>query len=171
MSKRAIPHNPSCPHCGSGYVQKNGHANGQPAQQRFRCRACERSFGLTFGTPLYRLRTPAAEVAQSLLIVMRRGSLSAAEEITGHKYETIGVWLRRAGEHAQALTEALVRDLCLSEVEVDAFWSFVKKSVSLLPTRATHRRAWAKSLAAGPQTPGQGSRPTPVRSRVPAGGA
>lgn len=25
---------------------------------------------------------------------MRRGSLRAAEEITGHKYETIGRWLR-----------------------------------------------------------------------------
>ena len=28
----------------------------------------------------------------------------AAEEITGHKYETIGEWLRRASEHAEALT-------------------------------------------------------------------
>jgi len=32
------------------------------------------------------------EWAQSLLTVMRRGSLRAAEEITGHKYETISVW-------------------------------------------------------------------------------
>jgi hypothetical protein len=29
---------------------------------------------------------------------MRRGSLRAAEEITGHKYETIGRWLRLAAE-------------------------------------------------------------------------
>lgn len=147
MSKRAIPRNPECPHCQSGYVQKNGHANADPAQQRFRCCRCERTFGLTFGTPLYRLRTPATEVAQSLLIVMRRGSLSAAEEITGHKYETIGVWLRRAGDHAQVLTQALVHDLCLCEVEVDAFWSFVKKSVVLLPTTAVHGRAWAKNAS------------------------
>ena len=31
---------------------------------------------------MYGLKTPAAEVAQALLIVMRRGSLRAAEEIT-----------------------------------------------------------------------------------------
>jgi hypothetical protein len=36
-------------------------------------------------------------VARTLLVVMRRGSLSAAEEITGHKYETIG---QMAAQHA-----------------------------------------------------------------------
>ncbi len=45
---------------------------------------------------MYRLHTPVAEVAQALLIVMRWGSLRAAEEIAGHKDETIGEWLRRA---------------------------------------------------------------------------
>ena len=58
---------------------------------------------------------------------MRRGSLRAAEEITGHKYETIGRWLRLAAEHAEALTEVLVHDLELSTLEVDEFWSFVQR--------------------------------------------
>jgi hypothetical protein len=73
----------------------------------------------TEGTPMYRLHTPAAEVAQALLIVMRRGSLRAAEEITGHKYETIGPWLRRASEHAEALTAIFTQDLHLWTVEID----------------------------------------------------
>jgi hypothetical protein len=60
---------------------------------------------------MYRPHTPAAEVAQALLIVMRRGSLRAAEEITGHKYETIGEWLRRASEHEEALTAVFTQDL------------------------------------------------------------
>ncbi len=76
---------------------------------------------------MYRLHTPAAEVAQALLVVMRRGSLRAAEEITGHKYETIGEWLRRASEHAETLTTILTQDLHLSTVEIDEFWSFVRK--------------------------------------------
>ena len=76
---------------------------------------------------MYGLHTPASEVAQALLIVMRRGSLRAAEEITGHKYETIGEWLRRASEHAEALTALLTQDLHLSLVEIDEFWSFVRK--------------------------------------------
>jgi hypothetical protein len=83
---------------------------------------------------MYRLRNTPTEVARTLLVVMRRGSLSAAEEITGHKHETIGRWLRAAALHAEQITEALVRDLHLTVVEVDAFWSFVKKN---LPRPAT----------------------------------
>jgi hypothetical protein len=76
---------------------------------------------------MYHLHTPAKEVAKALLVVMRRGSLRAAEEITGYKYETIGVWLRRAAAHAEALTDILVQDLHLTTVEIDEFWSFVRK--------------------------------------------
>jgi hypothetical protein len=61
------------------------------------------------------------------LIVLRRGSLWAAEEQTGHNYETIADWIRRVGSHAEAVTEVLAHDLVLSEVEVDEFWSFVGK--------------------------------------------
>jgi len=59
-------------------------------RQRWVCRTCNRSFGATCGTPMYRLRNTPTEVARTLLVVMRRGSLSAAEDITGHKHETIG---------------------------------------------------------------------------------
>jgi hypothetical protein len=77
------------------------------------------------GTPLFRLRTPLPEIVRSILIVLRRGSLRAAEEQTGHNYETIAGWIRRIGDHAAAVTEVLVRDLELSAVELDEFWSFV----------------------------------------------
>jgi hypothetical protein len=79
---------------------------------------------------MYRLRNTPMEVACTLLVVMRRGSLSAAEEVTGHKYETIGRWLRVAATQAEQITNALVHDLHLTVVEVDAFWSFVKKTCS-----------------------------------------
>ena len=130
------PAPPPCPNatCPAPRVVRNGSARGHP---RFHCRGCGAWFGATTGTPLYRLRTPPAEIGRALLIVMRRGSLRAAEEETGHKCETIGRWLRLAAAHAEALTEALVRDLALSELEVDEFWSFVKKSSagSRRPTR------------------------------------
>ncbi|BBM72066.1 IS1 family transposase [Rhodothermus marinus] len=142
MARRPSPNNPPCPHCGHKHTVRNGRKDGR---QRWVCRGCGRSFGPTFGTPLYRLRTPPAEVARALLLVMRRGSLSAAEEITGHKYETIGRWLRRAADHAEAITQALVRELQLSQLEVDAFWSFVKKSGARLEAGQARRTGWARA--------------------------
>src|SRR5947207_879679 len=117
---------PLCVHCRIAHVLKNGHKDGR---QRYRCLDCKRTFGPTYATPLYGLHNSAQEVARTLLVVMGRGSLCAAEEVTGHKYEIIGDWLGRAALHAEAINAALVSDLSLSEVEVDAFWSFVKKSV------------------------------------------
>ena len=136
---------PPCPtvECSAPHVVRNGSLRGRP---RFHCRGCGAWFGATTGTPLYRLRTPPAEIGRALLVVLRRGSLRAAEEETGHKHETIGRWLKLAAHHADALTEALVHDLGLTEVEVDEFWSFVKRSRgrSGRPTR----RGWAGGGAA-----------------------
>jgi transposase-like protein len=117
---------PACPNpvCIQPHVVRNGSHRGR---QRYLCRTCKTYFGETQGTPMYGLKTPAREVAQALLVVMRRGSLRAAEEITGHKYETISVWLKRAAEHAEALTQVLACDLHVSQVEIDEFWSFVQK--------------------------------------------
>lgn len=145
MARKPSADNPPCPHCQATRVVRNGSKGGQP---RWVCRVCHRSFGPTWGTPMYRLRATPTEVACTLRVVMRRGSLSAAEEITGHKYETIGRWLRAAAHQAEAITTVLVHDLHLTAVEVDAFWSFVKKSVQQLETRQARRPGWAHAGAA-----------------------
>jgi transposase-like protein len=122
------------------HVVRNGTLKGR---QRYHCKGCGAWFGQTHGgTPMYRLRTPPQEeVGRALLlVVMRPGSLRAAQEITtGHNYETIGRWLSRlAAEHAEALTEVLVHDLELSALEVDEFWSFVRTR-SATSRRGTRR--------------------------------
>ena len=129
MAARASGPRPPCPtaDCPAPRVVRNGTLSGR---QRYHCRGCGAWFGATHGSPLYRLRTPPAEIGRALLMVLRRGSLRAAEEVTGHKYETIGQWLKLAAAHAAALEDALVRDLPLSAVEVDEFWSFVKRRTS-----------------------------------------
>src|SRR3990170_7185546 len=86
MARPPDPANPPCPRCGVGGTVRNGRRRGR---QRWVCPGCRRAFSATTGTPLYRLKTPPEEVARVLLAVLRRGSLRAAEELTGHKYETI----------------------------------------------------------------------------------
>ncbi len=137
---------PPCPdpECSAPHVVRNGTLKGR---QRYHCKGCGAWFGETHHTPMYRLHTPPEEVGRSLLVVMRRGSLRAAEEITGHKYETISRWLKLAAEHAEALTEVLVHDLELSSLEVDEFWSFVRRRSATSRPR-TRRRSGATAGAA-----------------------
>ncbi len=134
----AAPRRP-CPNpaCATPHVVRNGSIKGR---QRYHCRGCGAWFGETHGTPLYRLRPPPEEIARALLVALRRGSLRAAEEITGHKCETISHWLQLAAEHAEALTGVLVHDLRLSTLEIDELWSFVNRRRATSP-RATRPRS------------------------------
>jgi hypothetical protein len=68
-------------------------------------RGCGARFGQTHHTPMYRLRTPPEEVGAARCSGGDAPGqpYRAAEEITGHNYETIGRWLRLAAEHAEAL--------------------------------------------------------------------
>lgn len=156
-----LPPGPT-PACPAPHVVRNGSRKGRP---RYHGRACGAWFGATTGTPMYRLRTPPAEVGRALLCVLRRGRFRAAEEQTGHQAETIARWRRLAAAHAESLSAALARDPALSEVEIDESWSFVKTSNAGSP-RPT-RRGWASGGAAGswtaraaswpPTPPGRGS--------------
>ena len=145
---------PACPNgdCAHPHVIRNGSKHGR---KRFHCRGCGRFWGETEGTPMYGLRTSVVEIAQALLIVMHRGSLRAAEVITGHKYETISGWLRRAADHAARLNAVLSHDLGLSEVEIDEFWSFVQKKRAMPRTRERAGDVWSKTVprALSPPTP------------------
>jgi transposase-like protein len=111
-----------CPRCGETGCRRYGTRKGY---QRWRCPNCRRTWNERLGTPLFHLHTPLPEIVRTIRIVMARGSLRAAEELTGHNYDTIAVWLRRLGAHAAAVTEVLAHGLQLSEVEIDEFWSFV----------------------------------------------
>ncbi len=146
---------PPCPNgnCTTPHVVRNGSHRGR---QRYCCRSCKTYFGETEGTPMYGLKTDASEVAQALLVVMRRGSLRAAEEITGHKYETISVWLKRAASHAAAITEVLANDLHLSQVEIDEFWAFVQKKREQLSsqTKESVGAAWSRIVTVASCSPG-----------------
>src|SRR5215471_2770435 len=108
MGRPRNPHNPPYARCGAAATVGKSQENGRP---RWRCLACGRSFGQTLGTPLYRLKTDGAEIIRALQVVLHRGSLRAAEEQTGHNYETIAVWIKRLGDHAEAITDRLARDL------------------------------------------------------------
>ena len=138
MGRLRNPANPACPRCGAAETVSKGREDERP---RWRCVTCGRSFGQTLGTPLYRLKTAAAEIIRALQVVMHRGSLRAAEEQTGHDYETIATWIKRLGDHAEALTDLLVHNLHLSEVELDELWSFVGQ-------KGGARCRWSKVISA-----------------------
>jgi transposase-like protein len=71
----------ACPHCQRAHCIRFGLTLGH---QRWRCQDCHRTWSKTRDTPLFHLHTPLSEIVRAICIVLRRGSLRAAEEMSGH---------------------------------------------------------------------------------------
>lgn len=82
---------PSCPHCGSEHVVRNGTAHDL---QRYKCRDCRKTFNALTGTPLARLRMKGKWLGQTA--VLRDGvTITKAAETLGVARSTAFRWRHR----------------------------------------------------------------------------
>jgi len=95
--------------------------------RRFRCKTCGRVFSASKGTFFYRLRTDVHVILEALHLLLEGNSIAAVARVKGVKEETVANWLKKASEHADEVNGLLVRDLHLTQVQVDELWGFVKK--------------------------------------------
>lgn len=95
--------------------------------RRFRCKTCGRVFSASKGTFFYRLRTDVEVVIEALHLLLEGNSIAAVARVKGVKEETVANWLKKASEHADEVNSFLVRDLHLTQVQVDELWGFIKK--------------------------------------------
>lgn len=61
IAESRLMQTPACPHCEGGWIVRNGSASGL---QRYKCRACRRTFNTLTCTPLARLRMKAKWLRQ-----------------------------------------------------------------------------------------------------------
>ncbi len=87
--------------------------------QTLRCQACGTTFSTRRDTPLYRLKTPSARVAEVLIALAEGLSVAAAARVFGHSDGTIAAWLTRAGEHSASLHDRWFRHLHLPHLQLD----------------------------------------------------
>src|SRR5881397_3164663 len=84
-----------CKHCGSGSFVRNGMANGR---QRYRCKACGRSFT---ATPA-RGKPPAMKALAVLLYGLGNVSQGMIAKLLGVSHVAVYKWVRAAGEGTPA---------------------------------------------------------------------
>jgi len=116
----------ACPHPDCRYFNNNdpavhalvGYGRHDPIQD-FYCQACGRKFSARRHTPLYRLSSSAARVAQVLHAVAEGLSLNAAARVFNLSENTVQRWISRAGQHSQSLHNRLMRVLTLPHVQFD----------------------------------------------------
>lgn len=137
--RRAQQWNQPCPNTAcTQYGQKNqGNIRSiasyltQSGKRRvFQCTTCGEQFSETRDPVFFDVRTPEETVMMALKMILVRVSLSNITFVLGMTEETVLAWLERAARKAEEINTALLRELPVTEVQLDEMWSVVQRKVS-----------------------------------------
>jgi IS1 family transposase/transposase-like protein len=93
----------------------------------FCCSQCERPFSETRDTVFFDLRTPEEKVMMALKMLLVKVALSDISFVLGVTEETVLEWRRRAAQKAHEINGHLLRDLPVTQVQLDEMWSFIRR--------------------------------------------
>jgi len=98
------------------------------SERRYYCTTCRQTFSADTGTFFETLRSERHQVVEVLAMLMERNSLRALERLRHHSHNAILHWVDWAGQHTAAVSAYLIKDLHLTQAQIDELWTFVKKS-------------------------------------------
>jgi transposase-like protein len=106
--------------CISTYMSESG------KRRVFRCSRCGETFSETRDTVFFDLKTAEEKVMMALKMILVQVGLSDISFVLGVKEETVLNWLERAYQKAEQINKCLLKELPVTEVQLDEMWSFVK---------------------------------------------
>jgi transposase-like protein len=112
------------------------------------CRECGQTFSETRGTFFFGLRTPREKVLTTLKMIAEGGGIRATGRAIGVDKDTVQRWVERAGKHVEEISAYLTVDCHLSEAQLDALWTFVKKKTGNLNRRMPRKKSASSSSGA-----------------------
>jgi transposase-like protein len=128
--------NPKCKHHGKkglANVVSNGtyQTRSTGKARLFLCRTCGKAFSSRTGTAFFDLRTRKKKILMGLRLLAEGMGLRATSRVLEIKLDTIRKWLAIAALHCEQVSDMLLRDLKLSQIQVDELWTFVKKNTKM----------------------------------------
>jgi hypothetical protein len=100
----------------------------QSEQRRiFRCGACEKPFSETRATVFFDLRTPEEQVIMALKMLLVTVALADLGLVLGVTAATVLAWRRRAAQKAHEMNAHLLRDLPVTQVQLDEMWHCIRR--------------------------------------------
>jgi transposase-like protein len=91
------------------------------------CSGCKKTFSLHKGTMFYRLRTPLDKIIKALSLLshgMGVKAVCAEESVTA---DSLRSWVVLASQHTEAFSAHMQHQMHLTQIQVDEFWSFIRK--------------------------------------------
>jgi hypothetical protein len=114
----------------AGNVKTNSRAKGQVY-----CNACKNIWILTKGTMFFGLRTPIGKVIRVLQCQARGMGLNNTCRQEEETADSVLEWISKAARHPNEFTEYMQQEMHLEQVQIDEFWSFIRKKRKILRTK------------------------------------
>ena len=111
---------------GLGNIRSNGHPNGGRWRQ-LQCTVCGKCFMETSNTIFFGKRVPAEIIWRALKALAEGLDIRATARVFEVDPNTVERWLRQAAVHMQAVSQYLIHDLQLTQVQVDELWALLGK--------------------------------------------
>ncbi len=108
----------------STYMTKSG------KRRIFKCSKCNETFSETRNTVFFDLKTDEEKVIMALKMILVNVGITGISFVLNVKKDTVLVWLDRAYQKAEEINRALLKELPVTQVELDEMWSFVKRKIS-----------------------------------------
>src|SRR5437588_157022 len=93
----------------------------------FLCSKCERTFSETRDTVFFDLKTPEEKIIMALKMLLVKVALSDIGFVLGVTEATVLEWLRRAAQKAEEINAHLLRELPVTQVQLDEMWNFIRR--------------------------------------------
>lgn len=121
------PQSVFCPHPDCPLAGQSGEGNvviHSRKEERYRCKACRRTFSARQGTVFYRKKIPAEVITRVLTLLAYGCPVPAVVAAFGIDERTVAAWLLSAGSHCRAVHERFVQSgqVELEHVQADELW-------------------------------------------------
>jgi len=104
-----------------------GGTYGKDHRQLLKCKLCGHRFSARRGTALFDLKADEETFYGVIACLAEGNGIRATARIKKVDKDTVSAWLSRASKHAEAVSRYLMINLHFEAVQLDEFWSFVKK--------------------------------------------
>jgi transposase-like protein len=109
----------------SGHITKKGF--NQKGNQMYKCKTCGMRFPESKGTVFYNRHLTDEQIILICKLLVEKNGIRAIERIMEIHRDTISDIIEDLANHAREVTDFLITNVGLSQIEVDEMWSFVKK--------------------------------------------
>ena len=140
------PHPPCTPYGPRGFGTHLVHCGADRGMPRLLCTMCKGTFSVRQGTAYFGVRAEAPNDTIAMRALAEGNALRGTGRIVDVDKDTVCAWVDRAGRHCRAVTPYLCDTLPITECQVDALWSFVRKKEAHLTVAekvlALYGEAW-----------------------------